>query len=54
MFDDGEMAGKVARAHALLAGVAAHITPETGGAAAREALLEAVAAGGSWTWWCVC
>lgn len=45
MFDDGGMAGKVARVHALLADVAAGITAETSGPAAREALVEAVAAG---------
>jgi len=46
MFDTGGMAGKVAQAHALLADVAASITADTSGPAAREALVEALAADG--------
>jgi hypothetical protein len=46
MFDTGGTAGKVAQAHALLAEVAAAITADTSGPAAREALVEALAADG--------
>ncbi len=46
MFDSGDIAGKVAQAHALLADVAASITADTTGPAAGEALIEAIATAG--------
>jgi hypothetical protein len=44
MFDTGGVAGEVARAHTLLADIAASISSETTGAAASEALREALCA----------
>ncbi len=44
MFDTGGVAGEVARVHTLLADVAASISSETSGAAASEALREALCA----------